>query len=190
MNFAPYQDQSPEIERALSPPLADVNRAKSPNGRSPRLSPVHAFSPSGPSPPSRFSGRDQRTQHNGSTGSGRDIEGGRSRVFETSLPIRMDFEAMLAYLLLPPAGGVFLLLVEHKSDYVRFHAWQSSMLFTVIFVVHMIFAWSSVISWFLLACDVVLIGFLSVHAYRDVDSLERYEVPFFGPLANTFVEDE
>jgi uncharacterized membrane protein len=54
--------------------------------------------------------------------------------FRTSLPIRMDIEAMLAYLLLPPAGGVFLLLVEHDSDYVRFHAWQSSMLFTVLFV--------------------------------------------------------
>ena len=27
---------------------------------------------------------------------------------------------MLAYLLLPPAGGVFLLVVEHKSDYVRY----------------------------------------------------------------------
>ena len=33
--------------------------------------------------------------------------------------MRMDYEAMLAYLLLPPAGGVFLLLMEHKSDYVR-----------------------------------------------------------------------
>ena len=54
--------------------------------------------------------------------------------FQTSLPMRMDIEAMLAYLLLPPAGGVFLLLFEHKSDYVRFHAWQSSMLFTAIFV--------------------------------------------------------
>jgi len=193
MNFAPYQDQSPEIERALSPPLADVNRAKSPTGRSPRLSPtVHTFSPTGLPPPSLFGGGDLRTEHNGSTGSGRDIAGGRSSlgVFETSLPIRMDCEAMLAYLLLPPAGGVFLLLVEHKSDYVRFHAWQSSMLFTVIFIVHMIFAWSSVISWLLLACDVVLIGFLSLHAYRDVDSLERYEVPFLGPLANAFVEDE
>lgn len=50
------------------------------------------------------------------------MEGGRLSLgaFETSLPIRMDFEAMLAYLLLPPAGGVFLLLVEHKSDYVRY----------------------------------------------------------------------
>ena len=39
--------------------------------------------------------------------------------FETSLPIRLDYEACLAYLLLPPAGGVLLLVLEHKSDYVR-----------------------------------------------------------------------
>lgn len=52
-----------------------------------------------------------------------DVEsgGGRERLneFETSLPIRLDYEACLAYLLLPPAGGVLLLVLEHKSDYVR-----------------------------------------------------------------------
>ena len=41
-------------------------------------------------------------------------------LFETSLPLRLDYEAMLAYLLLPPAGGVLLLVLEHKSDYVRY----------------------------------------------------------------------
>lgn len=97
---------------------------------------------------------------------------------------------MLAYLLLPPAGGVFLLLVEHKSDYVRFHAWQSSMLFASIFVLHLILAWSSFLSWLLFAIDVVLIAFLSLRAYRDVDTLDHYEVPFFGRLANRFVDDE
>ncbi|KAK3079182.1 hypothetical protein LTS18_005539 [Coniosporium uncinatum] len=47
--------------------------------------------------------------------------GGRPGVdlFETRLGIRMDWEACLAYLLLPPAGGVMLLVLEHKSDYVR-----------------------------------------------------------------------
>lgn len=49
--------------------------------------------------------------------------GGRGREalndFETSLPLRLDYEACLAYLLLPPAGGVLLLLLEWKSDYVR-----------------------------------------------------------------------
>lgn len=53
------------------------------------------------------------------------MENGRLNVnlFETSLPMRLDYEAMLAYLLLPPAGGVFLLVMEHKSDYVRYVAY-------------------------------------------------------------------
>lgn len=41
-------------------------------------------------------------------------------MFETRLGLRMDYEACLAYLLLPPAGGVLLLVLEHKSDYVRY----------------------------------------------------------------------
>ncbi|KAK2765639.1 hypothetical protein FQN54_008493 [Arachnomyces sp. PD_36] len=193
MNFAPYQDQSPEIERALSPP-PDGSRAKQPTVTSPRSSsPGQAGSPPPGLPsPSHFGGEDGRGGSYGNSGFGRDTEGGRLSLgaFETSLPMRMDFEAMLAYLLLPPAGGVFLLLVEHKSDYVRFHAWQSSMLFTAIFIIHMIFAWTSIISWLLFICDLVLIAFLSMRAYRDVDSLEHYEVPFFGRLANSFVDNE
>lgn len=111
MNFAPYQDESPEIERALSPPQPD-SRVKSPGLRSPRAS---ADLPS----PSHFAGGGHG---NANTGFGRDVEGGHVSLgaFETSLPVRMDVEAMLAYLVLPPAGGVFLLLTEHKSDYVRY----------------------------------------------------------------------
>jgi hypothetical protein len=84
-------------------------------------------------------------------------------------------------------------------------------------IIHLLFVWSSVISWLIFICDILLIGFLSVHAYRDgkgttdmrpsnhsiadakiadcpiigiVDSLEHYEVPFFGRLANSFVDNE
>ncbi|KAJ9223159.1 hypothetical protein DTO169C6_4419 [Paecilomyces variotii] len=188
MNFAPYQDESPEIERAMSPAFAD--RVKSPNLRSPRASPTTPNYPGGGLPsPSQFAGVGGG-QING--GYERVVENGRLSLdaFETSLPIRLDYEAMLAYLLLPPAGGVFLLLFEHKSDYVRFHAWQSSLLFTAIFILHLIFAWSSFISWLMFIGDIVLIGFLAMHAYRDVDSLEHYEFPFFGRFANSFVDDE
>ncbi|KAB8068126.1 hypothetical protein BDV29DRAFT_74668 [Aspergillus leporis] len=194
MNFAPYQDESPEVERAMSPALPDANRVKSPNLRSPRGSPpVPGLASNALPSPSHFAGGGHvETNGFGNTGFGRDVEGGRWNMgaFETSLPIRMDFEAMLAYLLLPPAGGVFLLLVEHKSDYVRFHAWQSSMLFTVMFIIHLLFAWSSFLSWSLLLCDLAMIGFLSMRAYRDVDTLDHYEVPIFGRLANSFVDDE
>jgi uncharacterized membrane protein len=132
MNFAPYQDESPEVERALSPPLGDANRFKSPILGSPRGSPpIPGAQPGGLPSPSHFAGANQiHDGGQGNHGYGRDVEGGRWNLgaFETSLPIRMDVEAMLAYLLLPPAGGVFLLLLEHKSDYVRYRNAQESII--------------------------------------------------------------
>lgn len=61
---------------------------------------------------------------------GSEERGQQLEAFQTSLSIRMDYEAMLAYLLLPPAGGVLLLLLEHKSDYVRFR--ESPVLFAAL----------------------------------------------------------
>ncbi|KAF4975791.1 hypothetical protein F66182_17535, partial [Fusarium sp. NRRL 66182] len=147
MNFAPYQDESPEVERALSPPppfsTDPTNRTKSPsqsqyNHNNRQQQPQQQRSTPPPyqaSPTSHFynpsSGgygyqesatasaswtdpESQQQNRNGYGGARSDLD-----AFETSLPLRVDYEAMLAYLLLPPAGGVFLLLFEHKSDYVR-----------------------------------------------------------------------
>ena len=119
MDFAPYQDTTPESTRALSPPpnriSSPTRNAKSPPPNRPKADPFRTTSlPE----PSHFS---DEPRGNAGFGGG-DIENGRLDVnlFETSLPLRLDYEAMLAYLLLPPAGGVFLLVVEHKSDYVRY----------------------------------------------------------------------
>ncbi|CBX91052.1 hypothetical protein LEMA_P060860.1 [Plenodomus lingam JN3] len=111
-------------------------------------------------------------------------------VFTTSLGWRLDYEACLAYLLLPPAGGVLLLMLEHKSDYVRFHAWQSSLLFAFAFLVHIIFSWSRWVSWMLFVGDVCGILWLVRRAWVDAATLDRYEVPFFGPLASSILDDE
>ncbi|OAL28181.1 hypothetical protein AYO20_09509 [Fonsecaea nubica] len=192
MNFAPYQDASPEIERALSPPprtSIDSPRVRSPPPNKP-IQPITRASAGTQSlppllPPSAFA--NDFPPRPSFTGEHRDQS---LEAFETSLPLRVDYEAMLAYLVLPPAGGVFLLLFEHKSDYVRFHAWQSSMLFSAIFFLHLILSWSKVLSWMLFAIDLILIGFLSLHAYRDVETLDHFEVPYFGRLANSFVENE
>lgn len=120
MDFAPYQDTTPEANRALSPPPRR-STSRSPNPTSPppqNRAASNPFSSATLPPPSHFS---DEPQTSGGFGAG-DVEGGRLNVnlFETSLPIRLDYEAMLAYLLLPPAGGVFLLVMEHKSDYVRY----------------------------------------------------------------------
>lgn len=75
-------------------------------------------------------------------------------------------------------------------------------------MIHIIFSWSSILSWFLLIGDLVLIGFLTMHAYQDgnpflasveresvtdqglASTLDRYEIPFFGPLATSITDDE
>lgn len=113
--------------------------------------------------------------------------------FDTSLGIRLDYEACLAYLAFPPLGAILLLILERKSDYVRlvvapflvygswvvmltrhrFHAWQASLLFTVVFVIHLLFSWSRFLSWVLFLGDLVLIGWLTMRAYRDADTLDR-----------------
>lgn len=121
MDFAPYQDIAPETERALSPPPSRSS-SRSPKPRS-SLAKQPSTDPrvtSALSPSSRLGNEAGGNLDNAGFGGG-DVEGGRLGVnlFETSLPMRMDYEAMLAYLLLPPAGAVFLLLMEHKSDYVR-----------------------------------------------------------------------
>lgn len=117
MDFAPYQDTAPETSRALSPPPPQRSSSRSPPPNRPNPPPNRPssdpFSSALLPPPSHFS---DEPRSNGA------LETERANVnsFETSLPLRLDYEAMLAYLLLPPAGGVLLLVMERKSDYVRY----------------------------------------------------------------------
>lgn len=83
-----------------------------------------------------------------------------------------------------------LLIFEQKSDYVRFHAWQSSLVFSTLFIVHIIFSWTSIISWMLFVLDIGLIAWLTWGAYINANTLDRLEVPYFGRLASGFVDDE
>jgi len=217
MNFAPYQSSPPESERVKSPPLRSPTASPKPQQIRPQdhqqtISSVAdhedpwaaARAQSLPSPSQYYDDDDNEQgytdlesgpRRNDYIGSNALQGGGPSyfgsgNIFETSLGLPLRVEACLAYLLLPPAGGMLLLLLEHKSDYVRFHAWQSAMLFSALFMVHIIFSWTAVISYILLACDLLLIGYLTYGAWRYAETLDRLEIPFFGRLANSFVDDE
>ena len=65
------------------------------------------------------------------------------------------------------SGPVYVHYVVLMGGSPRFHAWQSSLLFAAMFVLHLILSWSSVLSWILFVIDLGLIGFLSFRAYRD-----------------------
>src|ERR1700761_901337 len=136
MNFAPYQSSPPESERAKSPPPRSPTG--SPKPQSPR--PQRNISSVADDPwaaaraqrlpsPSQFAdeggysdleGGPRQNDYIGQNAlEGGGVTFGGGSVFETSLGMPLRIEACLAYLLLPPAGGVVLLLFEHKSDYVR-----------------------------------------------------------------------
>lgn len=72
----------------------------------------------------------------------------------------------------------------------RFHAWQSALIFTAVFIIHLVFSWSTFFGWLFFLCDLALIAYLTMRAYRDADTLDRFEVPFFGQIASRFLDDE
>ncbi|KAF0318003.1 UPF0132 membrane protein [Colletotrichum sp. SAR11_59] len=185
MDFAPYQSSPPERERALSPPLA-----------SPRASADfrRPFSPyNQPSPPPLQHPQPQRGWQPSLPGSYPSADAHREGVseFDTSLGIRLDYEAALAYLAFPPLGAILLLIGERNSDYVRFHAWQSALLFTAVMIFHLVFlSWSAFLSWLFFIGDVFMMIWLALKAYQDADTLDRFEVPIIGALASRILDDE
>ncbi|KAK5132805.1 hypothetical protein LTR08_008606 [Meristemomyces frigidus] len=218
LNFAPYQSDAPESERAKSPPLRSPAASPTPGQQQPQRNTSSLAAPNDPWAAARAQNLPSPSQYHDVDASQTlagysDLESGargpndyigqsalqggaaatytgNGNIFETSLGLPLPVEAMLAYLVLPPAGGMALLLFEHKSDYVRFHAWQSALLFSALFMVHVIFSWTAVVSYMLLAVDIGLIGYLSYGAFRNAETLDRVEVPFFGRLASSFVDDE
>lgn len=118
-NFAPYQSSPPESTRALSPPLRTSTSSPRPQQVTRAQSSIEDpwAATRGSQLPSPSAYDDLEAADTTQTSR---LRGDGYYVFETSLGIRMDIEACLPYLLLPPAGGVALLIFERKSDYVRY----------------------------------------------------------------------
>ncbi|KAG4084966.1 hypothetical protein H8356DRAFT_1742639 [Neocallimastix lanati (nom. inval.)] len=108
--------------------------------------------------------------------------------YETSMPMRIDIEAACTYVLGCVSGVIFLIL-ETKNDYVRFHAWQSSILFSILLVLNFLFLNTFLIH-LLVLVEFGLIFFLAYQAYINADSLLRYEFPIVGRVASDWVDDE
>lgn len=118
MDFAPYQSSPPETGRPSFSPVSEQ--------RSPRVSTDfirRSLSPfQRPSPPPLQHPQPQRSWQPTIPGSYPSADAYREGVseFDTSLGIRLDYEAALAYLALPPIGAIILLIMERNSDYVRY----------------------------------------------------------------------
>ncbi|KAJ1724198.1 hypothetical protein LPJ53_001536 [Coemansia erecta] len=116
--------------------------------------------------------------------------GQRISRYETSLSLRYDVEAALAYVL-GVFSGALLLVLEKKNDYVRFHAWQSSMLSAVSFAALIVMALiSDTLYWLVFLAILGVHGYMARRAYIDGAVFERHPLPYIGPLAMQFVDEE
>ncbi|KAJ2514513.1 hypothetical protein H4217_005715 [Coemansia sp. RSA 1939] len=116
--------------------------------------------------------------------------GQRISRYETSLPIRHDVEAAIAYLLCI-YSGVFLLIMEKKNDYVRFHAWQSTLM-SIAFIVALIVTAliSSFLYWVTWILAIAASAYMARRAYIDGSVFERFTLPYLGQFAMQFVDEE
>lgn len=142
MNFAPYQDSDPESARTSFQSSRPLPSKQPPSQPNPPPVPSNSASTytdaddddpddsSNLPDPSSFDPLTSSAQQNQSrlprilgfgNRRGVDVDDARRNVdlFATSLPMRLDVEAVMAYVALPPAGPAVLLVLEHRSDYVR-----------------------------------------------------------------------
>ncbi|KAJ1718771.1 hypothetical protein LPJ61_006478, partial [Coemansia biformis] len=77
------------------------------------------------------------------------------------------------------------------NDYVRFHAWQSSLLSAAAFAVLIVAALiADPLYWLVLLATVAALGYMARRAYLDGAVFERFALPYVGPLAMQLVDEE
>lgn len=108
---------------------------------------------------------------------------------KTSLGMDEHIEGMLCYLLLWLTGAFFLIL-EKKSDYVRFHAMQSLLVFILLSVLALILGFIPVLGQLLSGIIIPLvILFLWILLMAMAFKGERFKIPFIGHFAEVIIRD-
>jgi len=102
--------------------------------------------------------------------------------------------AAVAYLL-GPISALALLIIETQNDFVRFHAYQSALLTTPLVVIRILASLLYFPGWMRTILTLLLVGsqiYMAIRAYLDAsrNGLTRFELPYIGPVAARWLEDE
>ncbi len=101
---------------------------------------------------------------------------------ETTIGLAPNIAGLLCYI----AGwitGIVFVVIEKKSTFVKFHAWQSIMTFAVLNVAYLILFWIPVIGW-VLGWLIGILGFvLWIILLIQAGSGKMWKVPLVGDWA-------
>jgi len=97
---------------------------------------------------------------------------------KTSTGIQQNVAGLLCYLLWWITGIIFL-IIEKENKVVRFHAWQSIIVFGTISILQAILFWVPILNWIIWAAGVILWIILMYKAYQG----KMYKIPIAGNIA-------
>jgi len=109
-------------------------------------------------------------------------EGAAKLEAESSTGLSANVAGLLCYVLGWVTGIVFLVL-EKKSVFVKFHAWQSIMTFGVLFVISLILSWIPVIGWIMGTLIGILSFVLWIILIVQAGTGKMWKVPLAGDWA-------
>lgn len=101
---------------------------------------------------------------------------------KTSMNLEENIAGVLCYLLFWLTGLIFI-LIEKKNKTVKFHAWQSFLVFLPLWIIAFVFTWIPFFGWIvagiLWLLVVILWIVLMVKAYQG----EKFKLPVIGDIA-------
>ena len=101
---------------------------------------------------------------------------------ESSTGLSANVAGLLCYVAGWITGIVFIVL-EKKSIFVKFHAWQSIMTFGVLTVAYLILMWIPVIGWILSILIWIAMGILWIILLIQAGTGKMWKVPWAGNWA-------
>jgi uncharacterized membrane protein len=101
---------------------------------------------------------------------------------ESSTGLSANVAGLLCYVLTWVTGIIFVVL-EKKSTFVKFHAWQSIMTFGVLTVASLILSWIPIIGWILGILIGVLSFILWIILMIQAGTGKMWKVPWAGDWA-------
>ena len=105
-----------------------------------------------------------------------------TRFDKTSVNLDENVEGLLCYLLGFITGIIFI-IIEKKSRFVKFHAWQSTAAFLLLFLVSFLVGWIPFVYWiFSFVVGVVTLILWIVMMYKAYQG-EMYKLPIVGDFA-------
>jgi len=113
---------------------------------------------------------------------GAPTEGAATPEAESSTGMSANVAGLLCYVAVWITGIIFIVL-EKKSIFVKFHAWQSIMTFGVLTVAYIIFSWIPFIGWILSILTGILMFVLWIILIIQAGSGKMWKVPWAGDWA-------